>query len=108
MKTKPITYITIITLGCAKNLVDSEFLAGKLKAHGIEVLHEYKSGLTEAVVINTCGFINDAKEESIDTVLTYIKRKKQNEIRQVFVMGCLTQRYRSEISEELPDRKSVV
>ncbi|MGM0566949.1 MAG: 30S ribosomal protein S12 methylthiotransferase RimO [Bacteroidota bacterium] len=107
MKTKPITYITVVTLGCAKNLVDSEFLTGRLKASGLKVFHEFKSGLTEAVVINTCGFINDAKEESVDTILEYLKRKEQNEIRQVFVMGCLTQRYREEISKELPQLDGV-
>lgn len=103
MKTKAQYHIAIITLGCSKNQVDSEFLAGKLKTHGIKVSHEYHQDETQAVIINTCGFINDAKEESIQTILEFLEAKKEGVIQQVFAMGCLTERYREQLKEEMLD-----
>jgi len=92
--------INIVTLGCSKNLVDSEMLMGQLKAAKVDVAHE--SGLpADVVVINTCGFINDAKEESIDTILQYAEAKKAGKVRKVYVMGCLSQRYRKELEAEM-------
>lgn len=103
MKTKGVHHIAVVTLGCSKNQVDSEFLAAHLNKRGIEASHQYREGVTEAVIINTCGFIHDAREESVETVLQYLELKKQQQIRQVFVMGCLTQRYREEVLQELPE-----
>ncbi|MFA4864850.1 MAG: 30S ribosomal protein S12 methylthiotransferase RimO, partial [Bacteroidales bacterium] len=92
--------INIITLGCSKNLVDSEVLMGQLQAANIEVVHESDEP-SDVVVVNTCGFINDAKEESIDMILRYAKAKKAGHVGKVFVMGCLSQRYRKELEAEL-------
>jgi ribosomal protein S12 methylthiotransferase len=95
--------IRIITLGCSKNLVDSEHLLAQFRAAGHRVLHDHAPGNEEAVVINTCGFILDAKEESLDTILHYIREKQEGRLRKVFVMGCLTERYRHELRTELPE-----
>ena len=95
--------INIITLGCSKNIFDSEVLIGLLKARGIDVKHEPKTNETDIVLINTCGFINDAKQESIDTILQYIDAKKQGLIKKVYVMGCLSQRYKYELRKEMPE-----
>lgn len=103
MKTKQATNIQIVTLGCSKNQVDSEFLAGRLRAHGLNATHNRKGKSVDAVIINTCGFILDAKEESINTILGYINEKKAGNIGQVFAMGCLTQRYREDLQKELPE-----
>jgi ribosomal protein S12 methylthiotransferase len=103
MKTKGLHHIAVITLGCSKNLVDSEFLAARLGKRGLEVDYEYQQGTTEAVIINTCGFIHDAREESVETILQYLALKQQQKLRQVFVMGCLTERYREEVLQELPE-----
>ncbi len=92
--------VNIITLGCSKNLVDSEVLMGQLKASNIEVVHESDEA-SDVVVINTCGFINDAKEESIDTILRYAGAKKDGLVNKVYVMGCLSQRYKKELEKEL-------
>lgn len=101
MKTKSSRHrVNIITLGCSKNLVDSEVLMGQLKAGKIEVVHESDEP-SDVVVINTCGFINDAKEESIDTILRYAEAKKEGLVNKVFVMGCLSQRYRKELEAEM-------
>lgn len=102
MKTKSIQRhrINIITLGCSKNLVDSEVLMGQLQAANIEVVHESDEP-SDVVVVNTCGFINDAKEESIDTILRYAEAKKAGQVGKVYVMGCLSQRYRKELEAEL-------
>ncbi len=94
------TNINIITLGCSKNLVDSELLLGQLKANNITASHEWDNN-SNVIVINTCGFINDAKQESIDTILQYIEAKKAGIIEKVFVMGCLSQRYRNELKSEI-------
>ncbi|MCF8308592.1 MAG: 30S ribosomal protein S12 methylthiotransferase RimO [Bacteroidales bacterium] len=103
MKAKQNYHIGLVTLGCAKNQVDSEFLAGRFRASGLETSHKLNASYTDAVIINTCGFILDAKEESINTILQYIEMKKEGSIGQVFAMGCLTQRYRGELQKEIPE-----
>jgi ribosomal protein S12 methylthiotransferase len=100
---KPRKSIRIVTLGCAKNTVDSEVLMGQLKMNNIKVLRENDKGHADTVVINTCGFINDAKEESIDTILSYIGQKKKGKIRDVFVMGCLSERFKEPLMKEIPE-----
>ncbi len=92
--------VNIITLGCSKNLVDSEFLLGELKARGMEVMHESKQD-ADYIIINTCGFIGDAKEESIDTILQYAEAKKDGKFEKLFVTGCLSQRYASSLKKEI-------
>lgn len=92
--------INVITLGCSKNVYDSEVLMGQLKANGKEVVHE-QSG--EIVVINTCGFIDNAKEESIDTILDYVQRKEDGLVEKVFVTGCLSERYKPDLIEQIPN-----
>ncbi|WP_434979857.1 30S ribosomal protein S12 methylthiotransferase RimO [Daejeonia sp. YH14] len=92
--------INIITLGCSKNVYDSEVLMGQLKASGKEVVHEDEG---DVVVINTCGFIDNAKEESINTILEYVEAKKRGEVEQVFVTGCLSERYKPDLVREIPD-----
>ncbi len=93
--------INIITLGCSKNLYDSEVIMGQLKANGKEVAHEISEG--NIVVINTCGFIDHAKEESVNTILHYAKAKEKGEIDQLFVTGCLSERYKSDLEKEIPN-----
>lgn len=102
MRTKSIgkKKINIITLGCSKNIYDSEILMNQLKANGKEVVHEKKGDI---VVINTCGFIENAKEESITTILECIEQKKQGLIEKVFVTGCLSERYKPDLQKEIPD-----
>lgn len=95
--------IDIITLGCSKNLVDSENLMGKLEAMGYHCTHDSECPDGEIAVINTCGFINDAKEESINTILEFAQRKTQGQLGKLFVMGCLSQRYREELKKEIPE-----
>lgn len=92
--------INIVTLGCSKNVYDSEVLMGQLKANGKEVVYEDKGDI---VVINTCGFIENAKEESINTILDFVEAKKRGEVEQVFVMGCLSERYKEDLVDEIPD-----
>ena len=92
--------INVITLGCSKNVYDSEVLMGQLKASGKQVVHEEKGHI---VVINTCGFINNAKEESVNTILEYIQKKEEGLVDKVFVMGCLSERYKPELEKEIPD-----
>ena len=92
----------IITLGCSKNLVDSEVMMRQLRAAGIETLHESNSP-ADVVIINTCGFINDAKEESVDTILQWAGERKRNKIRKLYVMGCLSQRYKEDLVREMPE-----
>lgn len=96
--------INVVTLGCSKNTYDSEVLMGQLKAAGKEVVHE-ASGKEEGevVVINTCGFIDNAKQESIDTILTYVEKKQRGEVEKVFVTGCLSERYKPDLEREIPD-----
>ena len=92
--------INVITLGCSKNLHDSEVLMGQLQANGKKVVHE-KEG--EIVVVNTCGFIDNAKQESIDTILDSVRAKERGDIEKVFVTGCLSERYMSDLEVEIPD-----
>ncbi len=92
--------INIVTLGCSKNIYDSEVLMGQLKANGKEVVHEDKGDI---VVINTCGFIDNAKEESINTILDYVEAKNRGEVEKVFVTGCLSERYKPDLIREIPD-----
>lgn len=95
--------IDIITLGCSKNLVDSELLMRQLVANGYTVEHDAESPKGEIAVINTCGFIGDAKEESINTILSFAEYKKKNNLKKLFVMGCLSERYRQELTDEIPE-----
>ncbi|MCL1670461.1 30S ribosomal protein S12 methylthiotransferase RimO [Elizabethkingia ursingii] len=92
--------INIVTLGCSKNVYDSEVLMGQLKANGKDVVHEDKGDI---VVINTCGFIDNAKEESINTILEYVELKNQGAVEKVFVTGCLSERYKPDLVREIPD-----
>ncbi len=94
--------IDIITLGCSKNLVDSEQLMRQLEVAGYSVTHDSDSPEGEIAVINTCGFIGDAKEESINMILEFAQRKEQGGLKKLFVMGCLSERYLKELSVELP------
>lgn len=95
--------IDLITLGCSKNLVDSEKLIRQLELNGYEVTHDAKDPKGEIAIVNTCGFIGDAKEESINMILELAQRKKQGKLRQLIVMGCLSQRYFQELQTELPE-----
>ena len=92
--------INIVTLGCSKNVYDSEVLMGQLEANGKKVVHEEKGDI---VVINTCGFIDNAKEESINTILEYVDLKNQGIVEKVFVTGCLSERYKPDLIREIPD-----
>ncbi|PQJ77730.1 30S ribosomal protein S12 methylthiotransferase RimO [Polaribacter porphyrae] len=105
MRTKTIkkNKINVVTLGCSKNIYDSEVLMGQLKANGKDVVHEDPEDDGNIVVINTCGFIGKAKEESVDTILHYAKRKEAGEIDKVFVSGCLSERYKPDLEKEIPN-----
>ena len=94
--------IDIITLGCSKNLVDSERLMRQLEANGYHVTHDSASPEGEIAVINTCGFIGDAKEKSINTILEFCQAKEEGLLKKVYVMGCLSERYLKELQEEIP------
>lgn len=95
--------IDIITLGCSKNLVDSEQLMKRFQDCGLEVHHDSDNVCGEIVVINTCGFIGDAKEESISAILEFAQAKTEGKIRQLYVMGCLSERYRNDLLKEIPE-----
>ncbi len=105
MKTKGLkkTKVNIVTLGCSKNLVDSEVMLTQLKGNNIDATHESKEDDSNVVVINTCGFIDNAKQESIDTILRYVDAKEDGLVEKVYVSGCLSQRYKDELKEEIPD-----
>ena len=94
--------INIITLGCSKNLVDSEVLLSQLKANDFDATHESEKEDAEVVVINTCGFIDTAKQESIDTILRYAEEKAEGNIEKLYVTGCLSHRYKDELIAEFP------
>ena len=96
-------HVDIITLGCSKNLVDSEILIKQFEINGYSCSHDSNKPCGEIAVINTCGFIGDAKEESINTILEFIERKKKGKLGKLFVMGCLSERYRKELEAELPE-----
>ena len=102
MRTKSVgkKKINVVTLGCSKNVYDSEVLMGQLEASGKNVVHEEKG---DVVVINTCGFIDNAKEESINTILEYVDLKNQGVVEKVFVTGCLSERYKPDLEREIPD-----
>lgn len=95
--------IDFISLGCSKNLVDSETLMGLMDANGYQCTHDSDNPQGEIVVVNTCGFINDAKEESINTILEFAQAKTEGKIEKLFVMGCLSERYLAELEEEIPE-----
>ncbi|MDE3184721.1 MAG: 30S ribosomal protein S12 methylthiotransferase RimO [Bacteroidota bacterium] len=95
--------VNIITLGCSKNMVDSEVLSGQLAAADINVLHESKKLDHNIVVINTCGFIDKAKEESINTILEQVELKKRGKLDKVYVTGCLSERYKQNLEDEIPE-----
>ena len=94
--------IDIITMGCSKNLVDSETLMSMFEAKGYHCVHDSKKPTGEIAVINTCGFIQDAKEESINTILEFAQAKEEGKLKKLFVMGCLSQRYQKELEAEIP------
>ena len=95
--------IDFISLGCSKNLVDSEMLMGLMEAHGYQCTHDSDDPQGDIVVINTCGFIADAKEESINTILEFAQAKTEGRIKKLFVMGCLSERYLADLEEEIPE-----
>ena len=95
--------IDVVTLGCSKNLVDSEMLMKQLLANGYTVKHDPDKPEGEIVVINTCGFIGDAREESINTILGFAEAKKNRKLNKLFVMGCLSERYMEELQAEIPE-----
>ena len=95
--------INVVTLGCSKNIYDSEVLMGQLKANNMEVEHESESQENDIVVINTCGFIDNAKEESVNTILDFVKRKEEGSVEKVFVTGCLSERYKPDLEKEIPN-----
>jgi ribosomal protein S12 methylthiotransferase len=105
MKTKTLkkNKVNVITLGCSKNLVDSEVLMGQLKANKFDVEHEGESDDHQIVIINTCGFVDNAKQESIDTILRYVEAKKQGAVEKVYVTGCLSERYKKDLEVEIPE-----
>ncbi|MVO10468.1 30S ribosomal protein S12 methylthiotransferase RimO [Flavobacterium sp. TP390] len=105
MRTKSLkkNKINVITLGCSKNVYDSEVLMGQLKANGKEVTHEATKDEGNIIVINTCGFIDNAKEESVNTILEYADKKEQGLVDKVFVTGCLSERYRPDLEKEIPN-----
>ena len=98
---KPI--VDFITLGCSKNLVDSENLMGLFEAHGFHVTHDAEHPEGEIAVVNTCGFIEDAKQESIDTILELVQAKEEGRLKRLYVMGCLSERYLAELEAEIPE-----
>jgi ribosomal protein S12 methylthiotransferase len=97
------TKVNIVTLGCSKNLVDSEVLLTQLKGNGINAVHESQDDDSNVVVINTCGFIDNAKQESIDTILRYVDAKEEGSVDKVYVTGCLSQRYKDDLEKEIPE-----
>lgn len=95
--------VNIITLGCSKNLVDSEVLSGQLRANDIDVVHENKKIDHNIVVVNTCGFIDKAKEESVQTILEQVELKRKGKLDKVYVTGCLSERYKNNLEAEIPE-----
>ena len=94
--------VNVVTLGCSKNLVDSERVLSMLSDAGFEAYHQTEED-TDIVVINTCGFIGDAKEESVNTILEFCEAKKRGDISELYVMGCLSERYRDDLRTEIPE-----
>src|ERR1700751_1347707 len=105
MKTKSLkkNKVNVVTLGCSKNIVDSEVLMGQLRANKFDVEHESETEDHQIVIINTCGFVDNAKQESIDTILRYVEAKKDGAVEKVYVTGCLSERYKGDLEKEIPD-----
>jgi ribosomal protein S12 methylthiotransferase len=105
LKTKSLkkNKVNVVTLGCSKNIVDSEVLMGQLRANKFDVEHESESEDHQIVIINTCGFVDNAKQESIDTILQYVQAKKNGQVEKVYVTGCLSERYKGDLEKEIPD-----
>ena len=105
MKTKTLkkNKINVVTLGCSKNTFDSEVMMAQLKANRFDVTHEALEDDAEVVIINTCGFIDNAKQESIDTIIRYAEAKKDGDVEKVYVTGCLSERYKSDLESEIPE-----
>src|SRR6187431_3173537 len=105
MKTKTLKKdkVNIITLGCSKNMVDSEVLSGQLIANEIDVVHENTRKDHNIVIVNTCGFIEKAKEESVHTILQQVELKRRGKLDKVYVTGCLSERYKNNLEEEIPE-----
>jgi ribosomal protein S12 methylthiotransferase len=103
MKTKKQNKVNIITLGCSKNMVDSEVMSGQLAANDFDVVHENAKLDHNIVIINTCGFIDKAKEESVNTILDQVELKRKGKLDKVYVTGCLSERYKSNLEEEIPE-----
>src|SRR6201987_876057 len=105
MKTKSLkkNKVNVVTLGCSKNIVDSEVLMGQLRANKFDVEHESESEDHQIVIINTCGFVDNAKQESIDTILQYVDATKNGRVEKVYVTGCLSERYKGDLEKEIPE-----
>jgi len=105
MKTKTLkgNKVNVITMGCSKNLVDSEVLMGQLKANKFDVEHEAENNDHQIIIINTCGFVESAKQESIDTILKFVEEKKNGNVEKVYVTGCLSERYKPDLEKEIPE-----
>lgn len=105
MKTKTTrkNKVNVVTLGCSKNIVDSEVLMGQLRANNFNVEHESTKDNAGIVIINTCGFVENAKQESIDTILRYVAAKKEGVVDKVYVTGCLSERYKDDLEKEIPE-----
>lgn len=95
--------VNVVTLGCSKNLVDSEVLLNQLSMDGFDVVHDSNDADSDIVVINTCGFIHDAKEESVNTILQFVDAKSRGDIDKLYVMGCLSERYKTDLEKEVPE-----
>ena len=96
------TKVNIVTLGCSKNLVDSEVMLTQLRGNGIETTHEAQNDDSNVVIINTCGFIDNAKQESVDTILRYVDAKEEGLVEKIYVSGCLSERYKDDLEKEIP------
>lgn len=103
MKINKSNKVNIITLGCSKNVVDSEMLMKQLDANKVQIVHNKDNSDARIVIINTCGFIADAKEESVNTILAHIRAKQEGKIDKLYVMGCLSERYKAELPSEIPE-----
>src|ERR1041385_5317945 len=105
MKTRTLkkNKVNVVTLGCSKNIYDSEVLMGQLRANKFEVEHESKKDDSEIVIINTCGFIENAKQESIDTIIAYAEAKKKGRVEKSYVTGCPSERYKPELEKDIPE-----
>ena len=103
MQTKSKEKINIVTLGCAKNIVDSEVLLTQLKGNNRDAYHQREDISSDVVIVNTCGFIDNAKQQSVDTILTYAKEKETGNIKKLYVTGCLSERYKQSLEEDIPE-----